>query len=82
MSLASSSNTKTSEKRKSRKQLFKYREMMKNAGDLLSKFELSETQKPTCLIDIKNSIFIASYNWRNSDKPMIFVPGTPIYFAL
>lgn len=50
--------------------------MMKNAGELLSEFELSTIQKPTSPVEIKDLNFIASYNWSNSDEPVIFVPGT------
>jgi hypothetical protein len=56
--------------------------MIKNAGELLNKFELSEIQKPTCPIDIKDVNFIASYNWSNSDEPVIFVPGTLSFISL
>jgi hypothetical protein len=55
--------------------------MIKNAGELLKQFELSEIQKPTCLIDIKDFNFVASYNWSNSDVPMIFVPGIPSFIS-
>jgi hypothetical protein len=53
---------------------------MKNAGELLEQFELSEIQKPICPTDIKDFDFVASYNWSNSDVPMIFVPGIPHSF--
>lgn len=46
--------------------------MMKNAGELLEQFELSEIQKPICPTNIKDFDFVASYNWSNSDVPMIF----------
>ncbi|RDL35263.1 uncharacterized protein BP5553_07194 [Venustampulla echinocandica] len=73
----SSPVTRTSSEKKSRKRFFEHRHMIKNAGELLKQFELSEIQKPTCLIDIKDFDFVASYNWSNSDVPRIFVPGCP-----
>ena len=62
---------------KARKQSFKHRKMMKYSGALLNEFELSMIKKPTNLVDITDFDFVASYNWRNSDEPVIFVPGKP-----
>jgi hypothetical protein len=56
--------------------------MMKNAGELLKNFELFEIQKPTCPTIIKDFNFVASYNWSNSDLPMIFVPGMQLFISL
>jgi hypothetical protein len=82
MTPISSPVTRTSREQKSRKRYFKHREMMKNAGELLKQFELSEIQKPICPTDIKDFDFVASYNWSNSDVPMIFVPGIPSFISL
>jgi len=52
--------------------------MMKNSGALLNKLELSTVQTITTAspVEIKGFSFVASYNWSNSDDPVIFVPGT------
>ncbi|TVY46172.1 hypothetical protein LOCC1_G004319 [Lachnellula occidentalis] len=69
--------TELSGKRKSKKQFFQHRKMIKNAGALLNEVDLSTISKSTSLVDIKDVNFVASYNWSNSDKPVIFVPGCP-----
>jgi len=74
---ASPNVTRTSGGLKARKQFFTNREMMKNSGALVNQFELSAARKTTTSpIEIKGFSFVASYNWSNSDDPVIFVPGT------
>lgn len=52
-----------------------YRIMTKDNGDLLKEFAPSAIQIHSDLIEIKDAHFIASYNWSDSDEPVIFVPG-------
>ncbi|KAF1356710.1 hypothetical protein BDV97DRAFT_394602 [Delphinella strobiligena] len=51
--------------------------MMKGVGTLLNEFDLSTIQRPTGPVEIKDHNFIASYNWKDTDEPVIFVPGSP-----
>jgi len=54
----------------------KGRKIVPKGAKFLSKFEVSQIQKPTNPTEIKGFTFVASYNWSNSDEPVIFVPGT------
>jgi hypothetical protein len=82
MPSASPPVSRTHAEMKERKQASKHRKLMKNSGALLNEFALSMIQKSIGPVGIKDFNFIASYNWRNSDEPMIFVPGiSSIHFT-
>ena len=78
MPTASPSMTISLEEKKNRRQYFLHHKMMKYSGALLKDFELSTIQKSTGPVRIKDLSFIASYNWSNSDEPVIFIPGISI----
>lgn len=72
---APSSSAKEPEGKKVRGLFHKNRELTKVAGALLKEFMLSNIQKPADKVQIENVTFIASYNWKDSNDPVILVPG-------
>lgn len=63
------------EQKKSRKLFFKDRKMMEGSGKLLEDIDVASGREVEEVIRISNSKFVASYNWKDSDEPIIFVPG-------
>ncbi|RDW70990.1 hypothetical protein BP6252_07553 [Coleophoma cylindrospora] len=50
---------------------------MRSSGRLFSELYPSNLPRPKESVKIESPSFVASYNWKNSDNPEIFVPGCP-----
>ncbi|RDW83496.1 hypothetical protein BP5796_04987 [Coleophoma crateriformis] len=50
---------------------------MRSSGKWFSDFCPSNLPRPKESVKIETPTFVASYNWKNSDNPVIFVPGCP-----
>ena len=51
------------------------RATLEDSGQLFGTLDLYSLSNPTTSVTLESFDFIASYNWSNSDEPVIFVPG-------